>query len=97
MKNKMYKYLYKRSKERVDSLLRTVLFYADRTLYNSTVEQEQEAILYDKGGLARKTIRATFINSEGWRLKAYKLIQRVDPEAVIPKKWTAINNISMIK
>ena len=62
----MYKYLYKRSKERVDSLLRTVLFYADRTLYNSTVEQEQEAILYDKGGLARKTIRE--ISGEKWNV-----------------------------
>ena len=34
--------------------------------------------------LAKKIIKATFINSEGWRLIKNKLIQRFDPEAETP-------------
>ena len=38
--------------------------------------------------LAKLTITAIFISSDGWRLKTIKLIQRLEPEAVIPKKIT---------
>ena len=44
----------------------------------------------------KKLLSETFINSEGCKLMKNKFIQRFDPEAVIPKKSTAINNIKII-
>ena len=60
----MYKYLYRRAKERVDSLLRTVMFYSDRKLYENSVENDASPVDYDKGSLARKTLKE--ISGEKW-------------------------------